>query len=227
MNLEGGIIYSLVAIKTVVLVEHSTREGNFITLANVILGKVQSEDHRRSYKDKTGNYIFHYMVQDGVTFLCFATKDHKTGICFSYLDDLSKKFTSMFDKDQLRKAQAYDPRYAGFARTLEVEMEKYSQMRFTDSRIETMDQRNSQVKDVMYDNINRTIKRGEDVEDLLLKTQIMVVDSDKYKETAKKVKVKMWWKLVGVWVIGAILLIIIIWLIFSIACGFDFGCLDS
>ena len=44
----GGIIYSLIARGTIVLVEHATREGNFVTLANRILTKVPAEDHRKS-----------------------------------------------------------------------------------------------------------------------------------------------------------------------------------
>eukprot|EP01091_Cochliopodium_minus_P020135 TRINITY_DN869_c4_g1_i2.p1 TRINITY_DN869_c4_g1~~TRINITY_DN869_c4_g1_i2.p1 ORF type:complete len:232 (-),score=41.00 TRINITY_DN869_c4_g1_i2:58-753(-) len=222
----NSIIYSLISIGDVVLIEHAIKEGNFVTLANRMLSKLPQDDHRKSYKDKTEKFIFHCMVQDGLTYLCFATIEHKTTVCYGFLEEIRKRFTSMFDKNQMLNARAYDPRYAGFSRTLEIEMEKFGQITHVDERFEVIHTKIEKTKEVMIDNINKAIKRGDDIDSLLEKADIMVGDSEQFKVTAKKVKAKMWWKLVGVWVIGGILLIIIIWLIFSIACGFDFSCLD-
>jgi len=224
-ELGGGIIYSLIARGTIVLVEHANREGNFVTLANRILTKVPSEDHRKSYKDKSGSYMFHYMVQEGITYLCFATKGHKTGVCFGFLDEISKKFTSIFDKAQMLTAHAYDARYAGFERALETEMERFSQMTSVDQKLSNIHDKIDRTTQVMKSNIEEVINRGDNIDSLLQRTSILVTDSDNFQTTAKKVKVKMWWRNMYVWVIMAVVAIVLIWLVFSIACGFDFGCL--
>lgn len=51
---EPGIIYALVARGSIVMVEYSSREGNFVTLAKRILTSVQAGDHKRSFFDKSG-----------------------------------------------------------------------------------------------------------------------------------------------------------------------------
>ena len=114
----------------------------------------------------------------------------------------------MFDHNQMLSAQAYDPRYAGFSRTLEIEMENYGRMTSVDGRFAKMNDRITDIRDVMLGNVDTVINRGDDVGNLLQRTEIMVNDSNVFQDTAKKVKVKMWWKNVAVWVIGTIILLV-------------------
>ena len=197
-------------------------------------------------------------VLDGITYLCFATKGHKTGVCFGFLDEISKKFTSTFEKNQMMVAHAYDARYAGFERTLESEMERFSHLTSVDKKLENIHSSIEQTRGIMVDNINKVIERGDNIDNLLLKTDILVTDSETFKVSAVKVKRKMWWRNMTLWIVLAIVAIvsiffpfflpfslpfydlsnlsfltlsssnklqILIWLVFSVACGFDFSCL--
>lgn len=114
----------------------------------------------------------------------------------------------MFEHNQMVNAQAYDPRFSGFSRILETEMENYGRMTSVDGRFAQMNDKISGIRDVMLGNVDTVINRGDDVGNLLQRTEIMVNDSNVFQDTAKKVKVKMWWKNVAVWVIGTIILIV-------------------
>eukprot|EP01091_Cochliopodium_minus_P014891 TRINITY_DN515_c0_g1_i2.p1 TRINITY_DN515_c0_g1~~TRINITY_DN515_c0_g1_i2.p1 ORF type:complete len:266 (-),score=49.35 TRINITY_DN515_c0_g1_i2:388-1185(-) len=125
-----GIIYSLVARNTVVLVEYSTHEGNFSTLAKRILLSIKTHDHKRTYTDKSGRFVFHYMVLDNLTYLCFATKGHKKAVCFAYLNEIYSRFVVAYSEKQIIQAISYSRSFIEFQKILEREMKRYSQLEY-------------------------------------------------------------------------------------------------
>ncbi len=222
---EAGIIYSLIARGNIVMVEHSSREGNFITLAKRILTSVQPGDHKRSFFDKSGRYVFHYMVKEGVTFLCFATKEHKTAVCFAFLDEISKRFKATYDQAQIENALAYSPQFEEFARVVEQEMNRFGHMKFADNKIAEVNEKVEATKNVMKENVQKVIDRGDNIETLIEKTDILVQSSDSFRVNTKTLERNIWWKNVKIWVILILVVLFLVWLIFSLACGFDFACL--
>lgn len=123
-----GIIYSLIARNTVVLVEYSTHEGNFSALAKRILLSIKAHDHKRTYSDKSGRFVFHYMVLDNLTYLCFATKGHKKAVCFSYLNEIYSRFVVAYTEKQILQAISYTKTFVEFQSVLEREMKRYSRL---------------------------------------------------------------------------------------------------
>lgn len=204
---------------------YSIREGNFVTLAKRILTSVQAGDHKRSFFDKSGRYVFHYMVKDGVTYLCFATKEHKTSVCFAFLDEISKRFKATYDPAQIEGAMAYSPQFEEFSRVVEQEMNRFGQMKFSDNKISEVNEKVEQTKQAMKDNVQKVIERGENIETLIEKTDILVQRSDSFRVNTKTLERKLWWKNLKLWIILILVVIFLTWLIFSIVCGFDFGCL--
>ena len=72
------------------LAEHTSTSGNFPTVTRVLLGKIPSENSRMSYVyDK---YIFHYIVEDQITYLCMADEDCKRRLPFAFLEDIKVIF---------------------------------------------------------------------------------------------------------------------------------------
>ena len=187
--MSQGIIYSCISLGPVVLVEHASKEGNFVTLANMILSKAEQTDHRKSFKDKSGNYVYNYETKEGITYLCFSSNDLKTGVTFGFLDEIRKKFTSVYEKNQIQSAVAYDPRFAGFKATLSREMERFGNKDSVDSQIVDINKKIETTKNVMIDNVNKVIERGDDVDTLLNETDVMVVDAEDFRGNAQKVNI--------------------------------------
>ncbi len=116
---------------------------------------MQPGDHKRSFFDKSGRYVFHYMVRDGVTFLCFATKEHKTAVCFAFLDEICKRFKATYDQAQVDAALAYSPQFEEFARVVEQEMNRFGHMKFADNKIAEVNDKVEATKQVMKDNVQK------------------------------------------------------------------------
>jgi vesicle-associated membrane protein 7 len=195
-----------------------------VVLAKRILSSIQPGDHKRSFFDKSGRYVFHYMVKDNVTYLCFAAKEHKTAVCFAFLDEIYKRFNATFEPQQIEGAMAYSPQFEEFARTVELEMNRFGHMQFADNKIAEVNEKVEATKQVMKDNVQKVIDRGDDIDSLIEKTDILVQKSESFKVNTKTLKTKIWWKNVKIWVILIVVIIFLVWLILSFACGFDMAC---
>ena len=80
------ILYALVARGTTVLAEFTSTSGNFPTITRVLLGKIPEEDGKMSYV--YDQFVFHYVVENKITFLCMADEDAKRRVPFAFLDDI-------------------------------------------------------------------------------------------------------------------------------------------
>lgn len=170
-------------------------------------------------------FVFHYMVKDGVTYMCFATKEHKTAVCFAFLDEISKRFKATYDQAQIDNAMAYSPQFEEFARVVEQEMNRFGHMKFADNKMAEVSEKVEATKQVMKDNVQKVIDRGENIETLIERTDILVQRSDSFRVNTKELERKLWWKNVKIWIILILVVIFLTWLIFSLVCGFDFKCL--
>eukprot|EP01083_Nonionella_stella_P081164 223451_1 len=90
------LIYALVARGTNVLAEHTSDgfRGNFATVTRVVLDKVPTEDAQRSYVYDA--FVFHYLVSDGLTFLCVADQEFAKNIAFTFLNDIKSRFFATY-----------------------------------------------------------------------------------------------------------------------------------
>ena len=88
------ILYSLVARQKAVLAEFTSSSGNFPTVTRVLLAKIPDSDSKMSYVyDK---YVFHYIVDQGITFLCMSDESTKRRITFAFLEDIKKAWRENF-----------------------------------------------------------------------------------------------------------------------------------
>lgn len=84
------ILYSLIARQKAVLAEFTSSSGNFPTVTRVLLAKIPDSDSKMSYVyDK---YVFHYIVDQGITFLCMSDESTKRRITFAFLEDVKKNW---------------------------------------------------------------------------------------------------------------------------------------
>lgn len=49
--------------------------------------------------------------------------------------------------------------------------------------------------------------------------------SDSFRVNTQTLERKLWWKNFKVWIVLILVILVLVWLIFSLACGFDFSCL--
>jgi vesicle-associated membrane protein 7 len=116
------IFYALVARGTIVLTEHTPRSGNFTTVTRVLLSKINpASDSKMSYI--YDDYVFHYMTEDGLTYLCLSDEQQKRRIPFLFLVDIKEKFVAAYGS-RAKTAIAYA--MPEFGRTLQDRMVRWA-----------------------------------------------------------------------------------------------------
>lgn len=112
------VFYGLVARGTIVLTEYTARSGNFTTVTRMLLGKINpASDAKMSYI--YDDFVFHYIVEDGLTFLCLSEEKDTRRIPFLFLQDMKERFIAHYGA-RAKTAIAYA--MAEFSRTIQDRM---------------------------------------------------------------------------------------------------------
>ena len=166
------------------------------------------------------SFVFHYMVKDGITYLCLADEQQKRRIPFLFLQDIMEKFTTAYG-DRVKTAIAFAMNQ-DFSRTIEDRMTFYNENPNADSFGKVRGQLN-EVKDIMVENIEKVLQRGEKIEMLVDKTEALSNSAKRFQRSSKALKQVMWMKNVKMYLLIGLILGLIIWLISSFVCGFNYS----
>jgi vesicle-associated membrane protein 7 len=211
------ILYAVVAKGKNVLAEFTNKSGNFVTITRVLLGKINSDsDQKMSYV--YDQYIFHYIVENHILYLCMCDEQSKRRIPFAFLNDIKTKFISSYG-DQAQTALAFAMN-SGFSPYLSKQIEYFNSPN-ADSFTQINDKLDD-VKNVMVQNIESVLERGEKLELLVDKSERLQQQSFQFAKSANKLKKQMWWRKIKLYSIISLLVIMAIWLFSSFICGFDY-----
>lgn len=210
------IIYSLVARGSIVLAEFTKTGGNFPAFTRDLLAKTENEDCQKSYID--GKYKFDYEISHGITYLALCDEDMKQRISFKFVSDIKERFVATYgDRAQTAIAFAMND---DFGRVLKQRMEFFNNKE-TDELSKVQSQIDD-VKEVMVQNIDKIIGRGEKIEMLVQKSEGLNDSALEFQKTSKKLKNAMWWKNIKMMlIIGAVVLVIIL-ILLMVVCSPNF-----
>ncbi|KAF9355619.1 hypothetical protein BGX34_010344, partial [Mortierella sp. NVP85] len=186
-----SIIYALIAKGNTILTEYSTTTGNFTTVTEQILEKIPPGNSKLTYV--YDRYLFHYISEDGLTYMCMADDAFGRRIPFAFLHDIKDKFLAQYGRELGLESSSMAYSRNEFAKVLAKQMEYFS----TDPNADTIKHvkgQIDQVKDVMVQNIERVIERGERIELLVDKTDNLNQQAFVFKRRSTALKKTMWWK---------------------------------
>jgi vesicle-associated membrane protein 7 len=171
-------------------------------------------------------FVFHYVVCDKLAYIVMADADFPRLISFQFLEDVKNRFVALYgSRSQTASALAYNTDFQGtLSEQLKVYNARGGDTNVNKEKIQKVQQHIAQVKDVVVENIDRVIAQGEGIELLVDKTEDLNQHSFKFKTGSQGLVRSMWWKNVKLYVIGAIALIVIIYFLIAIVCGFDLKC---
>ncbi|KNA07034.1 hypothetical protein SOVF_175620 [Spinacia oleracea] len=209
-----GILYGIVARGTVVLAEYTAASTNAATIARQILEKAPgNNDTHVSYSQD--RYIFHLKRTDGLSVLCMADDSLGRRIPFAFLEDIHQRFVKTYGRAVLT-AQAYAMNDE-FSRVLSQQMEYYSSDPNADI-INRLRGEMSQVKNVMIQNIDKVLDRGDRLELLVDKTANLQGNTSRFRKQARRFRSNVWWKNVNFVVVLIFILLIILYAVLAFIC---------
>lgn len=115
---------------------------------------------------------------------------------YAFLESIKQKFMSTYGS-AAQNAIAYEYT-TEFSRVLHKEMDYFS----NDPNADTITRVKggiAEVKNVMIENIEKVLERGERIELLVDKTDHLNSEAFMFRQKAKKVKSQMWWKVIYIY----------------------------
>eukprot|EP00549_Striatella_unipunctata_P016831 CAMPEP_0118702152 /NCGR_PEP_ID=MMETSP0800-20121206/17705_1 /TAXON_ID=210618 ORGANISM="Striatella unipunctata, Strain CCMP2910" /NCGR_SAMPLE_ID=MMETSP0800 /ASSEMBLY_ACC=CAM_ASM_000638 /LENGTH=189 /DNA_ID=CAMNT_0006603267 /DNA_START=39 /DNA_END=605 /DNA_ORIENTATION=+ len=187
------IVYALVSREKTVLAEHTATSatGNFPTVTRVLLSKIPTTDGKMTYV--YDQYVFHYVVENGICYLCMSDELHKHRIPYAFLHDMKDRTVSRYGIDILTRAIAFSLNEE-FSPIIEERMNFYNSGD-AEKTIDTIGAVKSQiedVKDVMVQNIEKVLERGEKIELLVDKTDRLNQQAFKFEASSRTLRRSMW-----------------------------------
>nr|BAE87655.1 unnamed protein product [Macaca fascicularis] len=128
-----AILFAVVARGTTILAKHAWCGGNFLEVTEQILAKIPSENNKLTYSH--GNYLFHYICQDRIVYLCITDDDFERSRAFNFLNEIKKRFQTTYGS----RAQTALP-YAmnsEFSSVLAAQLKHHSENKGLDKVMET------------------------------------------------------------------------------------------
>lgn len=175
------------------------------------------EDAKMSYVyDK---YVFHYITESGITYMCMTDDDNKRRIPFAFLEDIQQKFRNTYgDKAQTAIAFAMNTE---FGRILQQRMDYFNNP--ASDTFSNVTNKLDDVKNIMVQNIENVLERGERLELLVDKTENLHQQAFKFQKSSRQLRSAMYWRKIRFYLIIALVVCVGIWIITAIACGIDYS----
>ena len=220
------ILYALIARGPVVLAEYSEKTGNFPTVTRVLLGKIDdSVDCRKSIK--ADEYTFHFVVEGGLTYLCMTDVESgdRLHVVFGFIDAVRQKFRATFGPERGRTAIAFELNQE-FAPALAEAMAQVNAGR--GDAFAHVSGKLDAVKEVMVQNIETVMDRGEKLELLVDKSERLQTSAFTFERSSRKLRDAMFWKKVKAYLLMGGVMAVLAYIISVMACGFDYAqCRDD
>lgn len=216
---KGIIIYTLIARGEVVLTEWSSpeRKGNFAQITRDILKRIDPYTTRKmsySYDDHTH---YHIWVDAGLIYLVMAEAQFGKRRSYAFLADIRTLFLSKFG-DSWQNAIGFGLN-AQFCRTLEQRANFFSYDPNSD-KMTALETEIQAAKNVLVENIEKLIERGEKIDLLVEKTETLQEETFQMKGKSKKLRLKLWWRNMKIWLCICCVICVILFIIIWVACGF-------
>ena len=203
---SSGIYYALVARQRVILCDGG-REG-FEQSSQAVLEGLQPSVTMISYE--SSSHVYHIMVSDGLRYVCVTDKVFDRQIAFGFLKELERQLNSTGLRERANYVGPYALR-GEFGSVMNTQLHKYS----SGDQLTHLQDRVSEVTDIMTENIEKVMCRGEALEDLTDRSTLLAHSSTDFRHSSNKLRKKLFWKSVKMWVIFIVILVVILFLIIA------------
>lgn len=139
----------------------------------------------------------------------------KRRIPFAFLEDIQQRFKTTYG-DQALTAIAFAMNEE-FGWTLQRQIDFYNGP--SADNFAQVSNKLEDVKNIMVENIEKILERGEKLELLVDKTEQLQEQAFKFEKSSRKLKNEMMWRRAKLFLIGAVFVAVLIWLITIMACG--------
>lgn len=215
------ISLSVIAFQKVILCEDRLTP-QLRPLVTKILEKIPRHDNKVSYQYEAN--VYHCLVENEILYLCMTDTAYQSRTVFGFLGDVKAKFKEQFSGSEHRYPKHSDLTPTACARfnTTLAQTARYYNENPEGDKIGRIKEQIDNVKQVMLENIDTVLERGERIESLCDRTEALAEEAEGFHRNSRTLKRKMQMRniklAIGIFLLVCILAFIISW----IACGIKF-----
>jgi vesicle-associated membrane protein 7 len=214
------IVYALVSVGKNVLAEFTATSatGNFPTVTRVLLAKIPPQDGKMTYQ--YDNYNFHYIVEGGICYLCMSDELNKHRIPYAFLHDMKERFLAHYGTEAPLQAIAFSYNEE-FSQVIQQRMEFYNSDQ-AEQGIDNIGMVKSQIEDVknvMVQNIEKVLERGEKIELLVDKTDRLNQQAFRFEASSRSLRRTMYWRQMRCYAYITVAVIFLLFVASASLCG--------
>ncbi|KAJ6598280.1 VAMP synaptobrevin-like protein [Mycena vulgaris] len=209
-----SLIHALVARGSTILAEHQAGKQNFSQATQTIISKIPPNDSKLTYVWE--QFLFHYISEGGFTYLVMADDSAGRRMPFAFLADLQRKFTALPSSS----SPPSEPHalQSSFAPAIAALMHTYNTAPPADALARAQTELTA-AKDIMVQNVEQILSRGERIELLVDKTDVMAGQATAFRRGARGVRRQMWWRNVKVVALAGVVGLVVLWILLAQFCG--------
>jgi len=208
------LMYAFVARGQSVLCEYAAYQGNFSKVAAECLAKCPAHNAKFTYN--ADKHTFNFVVHNGYTFLAVADEEFGRQIPFGFLEKVKEDFLKNYGETAKNAVAGSLNRVYGqeLKRSMEYAMAHPEEI----NKVAKVQTQVTEVKEIMMQNIEKVLDRGEKLELLVDKTENLRYQADQFQKGGKALRNKMWWQNIKMKLLVALIVCIVIVIIFCFAC---------
>uniref|UniRef100_I1NDF6 Longin domain-containing protein n=1 Tax=Glycine max TaxID=3847 RepID=I1NDF6_SOYBN len=165
---QRSLIYAFVSRGTVILAEYTEFSGNFNTIAFQCLQKLPASNNKFTYN--CDGHTFNYLVDNGFTYCVVADESIGRQVPVAFLERVKDDFVAKYGGGKAATVAA-NSLNKEFGSKLKEHMQYCVEHPEEISKLAKVKAQVSEVKDVMMENIEKVLDRGEKIELLVDKTE--------------------------------------------------------
>eukprot|EP00906_Rhabdomonas_costata_P003130 RCo004804 len=209
-----NIVLCSVARRTVILVQHAeARTESFITVVRDILNGLPEADSRMSFLFE--QHMIHYVVLGQLCALCIAQEAYTRSRAYAFLNEVIDVFKRTYTEEEIMKA-GFLQFNTDFSRTLRRIVDRYNAL---PNMMAVLRRELNETAQTVNDDVDRLLERGERVERLVTRSELLGSEAVLFRRQAVRVKRSFWWKLLKMKIILALVVLVIGGLVFLVACS--------
>ncbi|KAH9588819.1 Synaptobrevin [Trypanosoma melophagium] len=215
------ITSSFVAFQRVVVAEDRVAP-QMKPVIDKMLERLPRHDTKVSYQYELN--VYHFLVENEIVYCCISGSDYKNRTVFGFLMQIRDSFKSQFAGSANRYPRSSDitPAVCGkFCTTLATSTRTFNENPQADKIGKIKDQIDN-TKQVMLENLNRLIDRGERIENLCDKTEQLRDEAQFFHSNASELKRKMLIRNIKLAIALLLVLALVGLVIAFMICGIDF-----
>ncbi|EMD69554.1 hypothetical protein GGP41_001294 [Bipolaris sorokiniana] len=229
---SSPLLYACIAHNTTVLAEHTaSASSNASSLVSLVLPRIAHDKSAHKTIDQS-KFFIHCLVKSpsdfpashatagGLTFLVIAERELGQRIPFGFLATLEKRFFAEFEPESTNFHDLPPYGCASFNGALKrLMLEQGSTQAGQQDALRTAQREIEGVREIMTENIERVLERGEHMSVLVDKTGRLGENARDFRVRSRTLKRRMWWKNVKLMVLLILVVIFLLYLFVGFGCG--------